>query len=191
MFRKLMVSCILATCCLSGAFADELTEIVQKDLVALGYDPGNINGELTTETAIAISKFQAENGLDVTGKPSPQLAGIIKAKRNSGGSAPAAAAPAASPPPDPAAVQAAQQACLQQKVAEAQAANKKKRGFGSLLKAAANPATRFGGNDLAREVSQTSRDIYDVNATAQDWERAADDLGLTTDDIEACRNPSS
>jgi peptidoglycan hydrolase-like protein with peptidoglycan-binding domain len=194
MFRKLVATCVLAICCLSGALADELTEIVQKDLVALGYDPGNISGELTTETVIAISKFQAENGLEVTGKPSPQLAGVIKAKRNTGGSTASAAsqpAPAAEPAPDPEALQAAQQACLQQKAAEAQAAKKKKRGFGSLLKAAANTATRFGGSDLSSQVYQTSRDIYDVNATAQDWERAADDLGLTTDDIEACRNPSS
>ena len=176
-----------------AAAADELTQIIQKDLIVLGYDPGNIQGEMTTETVVAISKFQAENDLDVTGEPSPQLAGIIKSriKGNSQGSiagAQKAGLPAAQP--DPAALQQAQQACLQDRVEKAQASQKKKRGFGSLVRAVANTATRFGGNDLARQVSQTSRDIYDVNATAQDYERAAEDLGLTTDDIEACRNPA-
>lgn len=191
MFKKLITVGVLTLLTVSVGLADDLTEIIQKDLVKLGYDPGNISGELTTETAIAISKFEAENGLEVTGKPSPQLAGVIKSKMKQGGNAAAAAPAATAPAPDPAALQAAQQACLQQKVAEAQAAKKKKRGFGSLLKAAANTAVRFGDNDLARQVSQTSRDVYDVNATAQDWERAADDLGLTTDEIEACRNPAT
>jgi peptidoglycan hydrolase-like protein with peptidoglycan-binding domain len=174
--------------------ADELTQMIQKDLIALGYDPGNIQGELSTETAVAISRFQAENDLEVTGEASPQLAGVIKAKlkaKNSPGSAAAPANARAAPARDPAELQAAQQACLQEKVAAAQASQKKKKGFGSLVKAVANTATRFGGSDLARQVSQTSRDVYDVNATAQDWERAADDLGLTTDDIEACQNPAT
>ncbi len=173
--------------------ADELTQMIQKDLIALGYDPGNIQGEMSTQTVVAISKFQAENELEVTGEASPQLAGVIKAKlkakSNPGGMA-APAAVQAAPARDPAELQAAQQACLEEKVKAAQASQKKKKGFGSLIKAVANTATRFGGSDLARQVSQTSRDVYDVNATAQDWERAADDLGLTTDDIEACQNPA-
>ena len=45
--------------------ADELTEKIQKDLVALGYDPGNINGEVTTETTVAIAKFQADRNMPV------------------------------------------------------------------------------------------------------------------------------
>ena len=193
--RKLIPAiCFLLTVSLPAAVnADELAQMIQKDLIALGYDPGNIQGEMSTQTVVAISKFQAENNLEVTGEASPQLAGIIKAKLKSGNSpgsttTPAVAQPA--PARDPAELQAAQQACLQEKVAAAQASKKKKRGFGSLVKAVANTATRFGGSDLARQVSQTSRDVYDVNATADDWERAADDLGLTTDDIEACQNPA-
>jgi len=58
------------------------------------------------------------------------------------------------------------------------------------VRAVANTATRFGGNELTRQIAESSRDVYDVNATAQDWERAAEDLGLTTDDIEACKNPA-
>jgi peptidoglycan hydrolase-like protein with peptidoglycan-binding domain len=165
------------------AVADDLTKMIQKDLIALGYDPGNIQGEASTETIVAISQFQAESDMEITGQPSPQLAGIIKARIKQGNS-PAAAM-------DPAAQQQAQQTCLQEKMAEAQASQKKKRGFGSLVRAVANTASRFGGNDTARMVSETSRDIYDVNATAADYERAAKDLGLTTDDIEQCRNPST
>ena len=177
------------------ATADDLTKIIQKDLVALGYDPGNIQGEMTTETIVAISKFQAENNLEVTGEASPQLAGVIKAKLKEkdnpgGGAASAPAAAAAAPATDPAALQAAQQACLQEKIAAAQASQKKKRGLGSLMRAVTNTASRYGGSsDLARQVSETSYDIYNANATADDWERAANDLGLTQDDLEACRNP--
>ncbi|MDH4072455.1 MAG: peptidoglycan-binding protein [Gammaproteobacteria bacterium] len=175
--------------------ADDLTKIIQKDLIALGYDPGNIQGEMSTETIVAISKFQAENNLEVTGEASPQLAGVIKAKLKEkdnpgGGAASAPAVAAAAPANDAAALQAAQQACLQEKIAAAQASQKKKKGFGSLVRAVTNTASRYGGgSDLARQVSETSYDIYNANATAGDWERAAEDLGLSQDDLEACRNP--
>ncbi len=164
--------------------ADDLTEIVQKDLVALGYDPGNISGELSTDTIVAISKFQAENNIEVTGTPSPQLAGVIKAtikKKNS---------PGASAPPDPAALQAAQQQCLQEKIAAAQSSQKKKRGFGSLLRAVSRTATQLGGAGAMQDIVRVSSDIYAVDATAADLKSAAKDLGLTDSDLEECRNPS-
>lgn len=200
MKRITLPICLLAAMMLSAAVnADELTEIIQKDLIALGYDPGNIQGEMTTDTIVAISKFQAENNLDVTGEASPQLAGVIKAKlkEKSNPGAGAASAPAVAAaqksgpqPADAEALQKAQQACLQEKIAAAQESQKKKRGFGSLMRAVTNTAARFGGNSgLARQVQETSYDIYRVDATADDWARAADDLGLTQDELEACRNP--
>ena len=190
-----MLRVVLLSVCLFAAplLADELTEIIQKDLIALGYDPGNIQGDISTETIVAISKFQAENDLEVTGQPTPQLAGIIKAKinqRDNPSSGQATAVAAAAPADDAAARQAAQQACLQAKVEAAQASQKKKKGFGSLMRAVTNTASRYaGGSDLARQVSETSYDIYNANATADDWERAAEDLGLTQDDLEECQNP--
>ncbi|MCR9261873.1 MAG: peptidoglycan-binding protein [Pseudomonadaceae bacterium] len=196
MLKRVLLSGLLIVVLLPlAAHADKLTEIIQKDLTALGYEPGNTKGEMTTATAIAISKFQAENSLEVTGEPSPQLAGVIKSRikggaapANSGGVAKAAPAPAPAPTNDPAALQAAQQACLQQKVADAQASQKKKRGFGSLMRAVSRTASRLG-SELAGDIARTSRDIYDVNATADDLESAAKDLGLTQDDVEDCRNP--
>jgi peptidoglycan hydrolase-like protein with peptidoglycan-binding domain len=155
----------------------------------LGYDPGNTNGEATTQTVVAISKFQAENNLDVTGEASPQLAGVIKAAIKQKNAPAAAAQVPSSPPQDAATLQAAQQACLQEKIAAAQEANKKKRGFGSLMRVASRTASRFGGSDTARAISQTSHDVYSVNATAADISSAAKDLGLTEDEIEQCRNP--
>lgn len=200
MKRITLPICLLAVLMLPVAVhADELTQIIQKDLIALGYDPGNVQGEMTTDTIVAISKFQAENNLDVTGETSPQLAGVIKAKlkannnpgNGSAGAPPVAASTAAGTQPvDEAALREAQQACLQEKIAAAQGSQKKKRGFGSLMRAVTNTAARFGGNSaLARQVRETSYDIYRVDATASDWERAAEDLGLTEDDLEACRNP--
>jgi peptidoglycan hydrolase-like protein with peptidoglycan-binding domain len=183
----LMLLCIVAP---AGVFADELTQMIQKDLVTLGYDPGNTEGEATVQTAVAISKFQAEHDLEVTGEATPQLAGVIKAAIDRP-PAPAAGATvaAAAQPPDPAALQAAQQACLQEKMEAREESNRKKRGFGSLMRVASRTAARAGG-DTAYDIARTSHDIYDVNATASDLESAARDLGLTESELEECRNPS-
>jgi peptidoglycan hydrolase-like protein with peptidoglycan-binding domain len=170
------------------ASADELTQIIQKDLVALGYDPGNIQGDMSTPTIVAISKFQAENGLEVTGEASPQLAGIIKSKLKASQGGGAAAAAPATAAPDPAQLQAAQQACLQQKVQAAQQSQQTKRGLGSLMRAVSRTAARLGG-DAAADIARASHDIYDANATAADLESAAKDLGISESDIEACRSP--
>jgi peptidoglycan hydrolase-like protein with peptidoglycan-binding domain len=178
-------------------FADALTQIVQRDLVTLGYEPGNTDGEATVETAIAISKFQAEHDLEITGEASPQLAGIIKAEisgQSPGGSTTAPVPPqqaAASPPTtDPTQLQMAQQACLQQKMAEAQESQQRKRGFARLARAISRTASEFGAGDISSEVASLSSDVYSAGAIADDFMGAAEDLGLTESDIEACRNPS-
>jgi hypothetical protein len=58
---------------------DDLVESVQKHLDALGYDPGTTDGTESVMTEVAIPQFQAENGLPVTGKVTPQLLGILSA----------------------------------------------------------------------------------------------------------------
>lgn len=60
--------------------ADDLTQSIQNHLQALGYDPGNTDGDASLQTTIAISQFQAEKGLDVTGEVSPQLLGALAAE---------------------------------------------------------------------------------------------------------------
>ena len=50
---------------------------IQTDLQELGYDPGNVDGELTTQTVIAISQFQAEKGFEVTGEATEALASAL------------------------------------------------------------------------------------------------------------------
>jgi len=185
------MSRILALFALSMVFlvpavhADELTQIIQKDLTALGYDTGNREGDLSMETIVAISKFQAENNLEVTGEPSPQLAGIIKAAES-----PRLKANVAPAVADAAALQAAQQACLQEKIVAAQQSQNKKRGFGKLMSAISRTAAQVGGADMSSQIAKTSGDIYAANATGSDLKQAAKDLGLTEDDVEACRNPT-
>jgi peptidoglycan hydrolase-like protein with peptidoglycan-binding domain len=178
---------LLAAGLSATATADELTMMVEKELAALGYDTGPVDGEETMETVIAISKFQAESGMEVSGEVTPQLAGILAAKAENPDLETGAAAPAAAAPParDPAELQAAQEACLQEKMAAAQEAQKKKRGFGRLLSAVTRTATQQGNYDVAR----TTNDIYSASATADDLTAAAKDLGLTEDDIAACQNP--
>ena len=188
MRKMLVVTLLVAVLVYAGmACADDLAKIVQQDLTTLGYDPGNTDGEVTTDTVVAVSKFQAENNLDVTGKITPQLAGVIKAvikQRNQPASA--QAAPAQRSEAD---LQAAQQACLQEKYEQRQASAKKKRGFGSLLRAVSRTAARFGGSGISQTIARTSADVYNANATAADIQSAAKDLGLSDDDIEECRNP--
>lgn len=174
--------------------ADDMTMMVEQELDRLGYATGPVDGEETLETTIAISKFQAENNLAVTGEVSSDLVRSLMTAQPGGSSGAPAAAPAPAPAPaaapDPAALQAAQNACLQEKMEAAQAKKKKKRGFGSLMKAVTNTAARYGGgSDLAGQVAETSSDVYNANATASDWEKAAEDLGLTEDDIAACQKP--
>lgn len=185
----LMLTCVIAP---AGVFADELTQMIQEDLVTLGYDPGNTDGEGTVQTAVAISKFQAEHDLEVTGEATPQLAGVIKARidQRKAPAASASAAPqATAQPQDPGAQQAAQQACLQGKMEAREASNRKKRGFGSLMRVAGRTAARSGGNTAA-EIARTTHDVYDVNATVSDLESAARDLGITESELEECRKAS-
>ena len=164
-----------------AAGGDAVLRMVQENLAALGYATGNTDGIPSTETTIAISQFQAEQGMEVTGQASPQLAGILAAevgKRQGDGYAPASAR-------TPEQLQAAREACLQEKIEAAQASQKKKRGFGRLMSAATRVAGRTGNYDLAR----TTSDIYTAGATADDLAAAAEDLGITQSDIEACENP--
>jgi peptidoglycan hydrolase-like protein with peptidoglycan-binding domain len=188
--------CLLALSIAITASADELGQMAQQDLVTLGYDPGNTDGNVTTQTVIAISKFQAEHDMAVTGEVSPQLIGALRAAINkqnqpAGGATKVAATPAPMTPEQQAAdLQARQQACLQQKYAAAQASRKKKRGFGRLLSAVARTGGQLGGSSVSRDVYRRTSDIYNANATAQDLSAAAKDLGLTEDDVEQCRNPS-
>lgn len=167
-----------------AALPDELTARVQKDLVTLGYDPGNTAGELTTDTTIAIAKFQAERDIPVTGEVSPLLAGVLAAEvdKRSHGPTPEAAAEVTSTR-TPEEIQAAQDACLREKIAEAEAKRRKRRGVGSLLSAVSRTASQVGSDD----VSNTARGVGMASDTAADLSQAAQDLGLSEDEIAACR----
>jgi len=142
---------------------------------------------------VAVTKFQAEHDLEITGEINAKLAGALKTAISRQGQAGTAssvlATSAESAAPDPAVLQAAQQACLQQKMAEAQESREKKRGLRSLARAVTRTASRFGGNEISREAAETAANIYTATAVAGDLQSAAKDLGLTESDIEQCRNP--
>lgn len=93
-----------------------------------------------------------------------------------------AAATSAGAPAGPDAVRAARDACLQEKMAQAQAAQKKKRGLGTLLNAASRTAGLLGNYGVAK----TATDVATASATADDLASAARDLGLTEDEIAEC-----
>ena len=176
-----------------AAAADEVTQMAQQELKALGYDIDNTDREATMKTIVAISKFQSENNMEVTGEASPQLIGVIRASQNTT-AAPAVAAESAAVQA-PAEAQTAQtleqlqQACLMAKYEEAQEKNKKKRGMMRLLSAVSRTSRQFGSGGLAGDISRASWEAYNVNATAADLEAAGKDLGLTPDEMEECRNP--
>lgn len=95
--------------------------------------------------------------------------------------APATRAPAVRPQ----ASNEAQRACLEEKIQQRQQAQQTQRGMGSLMGAVGRLAGRFG----LPEVSQAIGDARLANATLDDLSSAARDLGLTENEIAACRNP--
>ena len=62
-----------------------LVRQIQRHLVTLGYEPGNTDGLVDTMTKVAISQFQAEHGLAVTGEPSTSLLDALTAQTASQG----------------------------------------------------------------------------------------------------------
>lgn len=62
----------------ASLMGSSVDESVSNHLQALGYDTGS--GESASlYTAIAISQFQAERGMPVTGEASPQVLGALAA----------------------------------------------------------------------------------------------------------------
>lgn len=65
---------------MEDAMPDGLLERIQRHLVTLGYEPGNTNGVLDHDTRSAISRFQTEHDLPVTGEPSAELESVLAAE---------------------------------------------------------------------------------------------------------------
>lgn len=64
----------------AGMLVDtDLVRMIQLDLERLGYKPGNTDGILSRPTVVAITQFEAANGMEVTGRATPQLAGRLQA----------------------------------------------------------------------------------------------------------------
>ncbi len=188
-WKSAIVIVVLACGQAGVVFGDELTQIVQQDLTALGYDTGGTGGTASTKTIIAVSRFQSEHNLDVTGEITPQLAGVIKAtlSRKNGPST-AAATTRVSPQQAQAELKARQEACLQKKVESAKQTAKLKSGLNKFLSAVSRTATQFGGTDVATQISTTTSDAASIDASITDLEGAAKDLGISQSDIDACKN---
>ena len=56
-----------------------LTQEIQYNLAELGYDPGEADGQLSRETIAAIIGFERDYQLELTGRPTQELARIISA----------------------------------------------------------------------------------------------------------------
>lgn len=83
-----------------------------------------------------------------------------------------------------------QQACLEEAAAQAarkQESQKKKRSLGRLMGAVSRTAGRFG---VGGDISKINQDIYNANATASDVSIVAEELGITEEEVERCRNAS-
>lgn len=192
---KSVVMGVVLACINPGlAFADELTQIVQQDLISLGYDPGAADGTATTKTIIAVSKFQAEHNMEVTGEITPQLAGTIQAAMSqqnnpAASSAQATATAEVSPEQAQADLEARQKVCLQQKVEAAQQAEQTKSGLGKLFSAVSRNVSQYGSTGTIAQISDAADQVYSADATMGDLKGAAADLGISESDIEACQNP--
>lgn len=194
-WKSAIIAIVLVWGLAGVALGDELTQIVQEDLTSLGYDTGGVTGTATTKTIIAVSRFQAEHNLEVTGEITPQLAGVIKAamskqdKPSSTTASPVAATTQVSPEQAQADLKARQEACLQEKVEAARQSAQLKSGLSKLLSAVSRTATQFGGGETAAQISTTTNDASSIDATITDLEGAATDLGISQSDIDACKNP--
>jgi hypothetical protein len=117
--------------------------------------------------------------------------GNLGAMMQQGAAAPAASAGTQSPyQSSDQDLSARQQSCLEEAAAAAarkQEKEKKKKGFGRLMGAVSRTAGRFGAGG---DISKINQDVYDANATASDVSIMAEELGITEDDVERCRNPS-
>jgi peptidoglycan hydrolase-like protein with peptidoglycan-binding domain len=136
-----------------AAGVDDLTRRIQRDLVALGYEPGSISGEMNVDTAVAISRFQAENGLEVSGEATPQLAGILAARvgaMRDGGQAPAQPGAASAD-------------CVPKAAEEAADTS---RNAGRLARAGGRLFSRFGGDRAKEQVADATRTATDVAEVA-------------------------
>jgi peptidoglycan hydrolase-like protein with peptidoglycan-binding domain len=160
----------------STSWADELTKTVQKDLVALGYDPGSIQGDATLQTSAAISKFQTDNGLQATGAVTPQLAETLSAKVDQlrHGTTAATAAntvtPTSAPAPAPPAKE-QKNDCTQTVANAANETGKKARAIGRL----ALSLHRLSGNGNS-QAAQAAAEVADKTSAAADAASAAHDL---------------
>ncbi|MCB1687065.1 MAG: peptidoglycan-binding protein [Halioglobus sp.] len=193
LWKAVFVATVLACTSAGQALGDELVQIVQQDLTTLGYDTGPADGEATTKTIIAVSKFQAEHNLEVTGEITPQLAGVIQAaiskQGNSTGSVQVAATAEVTPEQAQADLKARQEACLQEKVEAAQQASKTQSGLGKLFSAVTRSTSQYGSVESVAKINDTASQIYSAGATMGDLKGAAADLGISDSDIDACRNP--
>lgn len=82
-----------------------------------------------------------------------------------------------------------QQACLEEaakQAAEQREAQEKRRSIGRLVGAMSRTAARLG---VGSDAYKVSREVYNANATANDVAIMAEELGITEDDVERCRNP--
>jgi hypothetical protein len=56
----------------------ELVRTIQQGLTTLGYDPGPVTGQMNQQTAVAIVRFESDQGMAVTGEATPALAAAIR-----------------------------------------------------------------------------------------------------------------
>lgn len=162
----------------NNAQGDAFTAVMITDEILVNPDPEALR---TAQQSGAM--FGSPMPAGPTVPPAPQAPAA--------GTAPSVATvPSAATVPATAATQGqdqAEQDCLKQKIAEAQAAQKKKRGLGRLFSGLSRVAGKIGGRDVTNGIAQTTAEVSDANATAADLSAAAKDLGLTEGDIASCR----
>lgn len=182
------------------ALADELTLRVEQNLARLGYVTGEVDGEGTVETTIAIATYQAEHGYAITGEASEKLSGAL-AKTTSVGNAPKVRALR----PDKRAanvvsekgLNAAREACLKDKMMISQStgqnSNVTNEIKGQLVDQAAQAAIEATGIGMAQQVytlfSQWKSESESDTSKESETGAIASSLGISEEDVTACQRP--
>jgi len=160
-------------------------QAMSQGMAVPGMDPAMLAAMMQAQGAVGASNPAGQQAMMQAGMDPAAMQAMMAAMQDGAPAMDPAMLEAMQAQGEAAQRQSAQQACLQEKIAAAQKAQEaaqKRRGLGSLIRAAA----RIGGSDVQQAVAEAQGDLYNINATVSDLESAARDLGLTDEDVASC-----
>src|SRR5436190_17380894 len=92
--KRTIAHLLLAICAAGLVRADQTIQSVQQTLKDQGFYYGNVTGDKSAETTVAIRRYQIRNGLQVTGEINPETLRSLNVNSNQAASSQPASKPA-------------------------------------------------------------------------------------------------